>query len=246
MSTLAFTWRPWFDADGCGLEHARGCHGHLRHATGDRAAGSPCGKAPRQEQDFCASHGATKALSEKRKAEEQQRKQLASFLRGIITPPEVDPTQALLNLIAWKYAEVEWWRERVQSLEPGDLTWGEVEYSAKTGGDDWGTKRTQRAAVNVALAEYHKCEDQLATFTAKAIAAGIEERRIRISESIGATVIAVIRAIGNDVATALQQAGAPQSLVDVFRVRFDDSAHHHLVALRSPDPTKQLPRGKQP
>lgn len=238
-------WRDCHDPE-CGSVHPRGCHGHVKARDGEPRR--PCSKSPIRGGTVCPQHGGNAGQVRKTAAKNldraKKRQALATYMRGLGTPPDIDPRDALLTLISWKNAEVEFLREKVMTIEDGDIVWGEVEYTDQTG-MDYGTKRVQKAAPSIWLELYHRAQDQLATYTTKAIAAGLEERRVRVAESIGVMVIGVLRAISMDVQVAIQQAGAVPGVLDAYQLAFDDAAHRHLRALRGggDDEPQQLTGG---
>src|SRR5690625_7033292 len=92
-------------------------------------AGKPCGNWAIKGGTVCRSHGGAaprvKAAAARRRAQAEAAKALALF--G--APKDVEPSQALLDLVHWTAGEVEYWREQVRQLaadEPAALTWGKT------------------------------------------------------------------------------------------------------------------------
>lgn len=217
----------------CGQIHTAGC---TAHRTRD---GVPCGNRPMHGQRVCKSHGGrnpkAKAAARRRQEDEQAR----AILTNLGEPTDnVDATAALMQLISWKYAEVVWLRSIVVDLDQAQLVWGATESS--TAGET--ERRVEQAGQSVWWRLLREAENQLATMTTGAIRAGLEERRVRMAEGVGAAVVGVLRAVAGEVLAALQTAGMPDLLADVFRGTFDEAARKHLLAL---DGGQQLQGGNR-
>lgn len=102
-------------------------------------------------------------------------------------PVEVDPHTALLEELHDAAGEVAWLGEVVRALEVGDVVWGRVEVRT--------TGETHRAGVNIWVQLWHESRDRKLRAADRCIAAGIEERRVRLAESAGAQLAAVVRAV---------------------------------------------------
>lgn len=86
-----------------------------------------------------------------------------------------------------------------ESANPGahSLVWGQTEYRDKTGGDDAGQTVVEQAGINIWYQLYMKEREHLAKVSALALKAGIEERKIKLAESQGELVAAVLQRILN-------------------------------------------------
>lgn len=156
--------------------------------------GERCGRWPVPGATVCRAHGGAspqvKAAAARRRAEEEAARAVALF--G--APKDVEPSQALLDLVHWTAGEVEYWREQVRALaaeDPEALTWGKTR--EKTGGQDVGD--TYEAKPNIAYVMLYAAQDRLAQYAAAALKAGVEERRVALAENQGALVADVIRRI---------------------------------------------------
>lgn len=113
---------------------------------------------------------------------------------------DVHPADALLELVQWTAGEVDYWRMRVKQLDEADLTWGVTR--VKEGGDDRGT--TQEAKPNVAYVMLVDASNRLERYSASALKAGVDERRVRLAEQQGTllhgVLVAVLGELGHDVA----------------------------------------------
>lgn len=105
--------------------------------------------------------------------------------------PDIDPAEAMLSAVSWKYAEVVALRAQVAALEDKERVWGTTR--VKEGGDDRGT--TQEATANIWWVMLRSAEEQLVKFAAAARAAKCDERRVRLAEEHGTMVAGVIKAI---------------------------------------------------
>lgn len=88
---------------------------------------------------------------------------------------------------------------RTESANPGAhaLVWGQTEYRDKSGGEDAGQTVVEQAGINVWYLLYMKEREHLAKVSALALRAGIEERKIKLAESQGELVAAVLQRILN-------------------------------------------------
>lgn len=126
-------------------------------------------------------------------------------------PVDVSPTDALLNEVKWAAGHVAWLRDRVQELEQDALKWGKTKTEDHRATEFPGVNTTEAAAPNVWLELYARERKHLLDVCRAAIAAGIEERRVRLAEQQGALLASVIRAILDDLGlTPEQQAKAPE------------------------------------
>lgn len=86
-----------------------------------------------------------------------------------------------------------------ESGNPGAhaLVWGQTEYRDKSGGDDAGQTVVEQAGINIWYQLYMKEREHLAKVSSLALKAGIEERKIKLAESQGELVAAVLKRILN-------------------------------------------------
>lgn len=178
-----------------------------RRCTGkSKQSGQRCKRAASPGLDKCPMHsGLSKAERLKRAAEEQARK--AVVIYGL--PRDISPTEALLEEVRYTAGHVAWLRERVHEIEQADLVWGTTK--VKTGGEDHGT--TEEAAPSIWLELYYRERKHLVDVTKAAIAAGIEERRVKLAEQQGALLVKVIRGILGDLGLSAEQQAKVQDVV---------------------------------
>jgi len=115
---------------------------------------------------------------------EQARRDVALFRAR----RDIHPAEALLELVQWTAGEVDYWRARVAELDEEDLTWGTTK--VKTGGDDAGV--TEEAKPNVAYVMLTDASNRLDRYSSSALKAGVDAALVRIAQSQGAQLIAVI------------------------------------------------------
>lgn len=160
----------------CGTVHA-GCSAHRRD-------GSPCGNGPLPGQRVCRMHGGKTPgalVNAERRLEQAARERvLAEGLAAAYGDevPLVDPAEAMLQAVSWKYFEVVALRAQVAELDEESMTWGVTR--EKVGGDDRGT--TSEAKPNLWWSMLREAERDLVKFAAAARAAGADERRLEVEQ----------------------------------------------------------------
>jgi hypothetical protein len=110
-------------------------------------------------------------------------------------PRDIAPTDALLEEVRYSAGHVAWLREQVAALEAESLVWGVTEESEKNATEFAGTDTTRSAAMNMWLDLYHRERRYLLDVTKAVIAAGVEERRVKLAEAQGSLLNDVIRRI---------------------------------------------------
>lgn len=189
----------------CGQLHERQghvtCSGHRKAAYG----GGPCLKFPVAGSTVCRTHGAaapqTKAKAEERVAIEAARR--ACDRLGVPLPPEEgDPGTILIGLVREWAGNVEFYRTLVGELpthpEPPTFERGDDGKLHFVPGDPgvYGPTYHQsgiptgEAKPHVLVVLYAEACDRLARYCKEALAAGIEERRIRLEEADARTLMA--------------------------------------------------------
>lgn len=180
------------DCARCGRPHGR-CKGHNR-------AGGPCGKHPVKGMEVCTNHGgkAPQTISARDRRLEQEAadalldKMLADAYGENV--PQVDPADAMLQAVSWKYAECVAWRTAVASLPLKDRTWGVSR--KKFGGEDHGT--TMESKPHIWHQRLEAAEDRLVKYAAAARAAGCDEARVRLAEDQGRMVAVTMQGLAAD------------------------------------------------
>lgn len=160
--------------------------------------GDQCKNYPVRGLRVCLRHsgGSKKARAAATRNLEQEK--LTRVARRLGTPhTDLDPAQALLDLVASKAGEVEWLRHQVELLETdSDLWWGETKVVGKDNpefGEQY--ERTEEARQHIVYTLLHKAEDQLARYAAETLKAGVDERQVRLAEATGAQFEAVLTSL---------------------------------------------------
>lgn len=157
-----------------------------------KRAGGPCTRPAGWGTDHpgigtCKLHlGSTKGHTTAARVEQARRDVVLFAARR-----DIDPGEALLELVQWTAGEVDYWRQEVRLLERDELTWGVTR--VKEGGDDRGT--TEEAKPHIAYVMLTAASDRLKEYSVAALRAGVEERRVRIAENQGRLFESVLRRI---------------------------------------------------
>lgn len=173
-------------------DRGRWCEEHQRwECSSQRKSGrGPChGHHLVRGTDKCRMHLGTRAADAI--AEDAARRAVVTY--GL--PRDISPTDALLEEVRYTAGHVAWLRERVAELEQADLVWGMTEQAEKTATEFSGVDTTYAAKPNVWLELYYRERKHLVDVTKAAIAAGIEERRVKLAEAQGSLLNGVIRRI---------------------------------------------------
>lgn len=111
-------------------------------------------------------------------------------------PVDIDPATALLEEVCRTAGHVRWLARVVAELDPAAVTFGVSEI--KQGGGPTGDYRTASAAPNVWVQLYQSERKHLVDVCRATLAAGVEERRVRLAEQQGELLAGVIRGILTD------------------------------------------------
>lgn len=132
----------------------------------------------------CRMHGGKTPQAAARAEAEKIRRTLGDV------PDDVDPAQALLELVKLKYAEMHWLREKVQEVDPDpgeggaeSLTWGVSKHDEGIGAQGPVDVKTHESQANIWWRLLREAEDQLAKYSALALKAGVERRQIELQEA---------------------------------------------------------------
>jgi hypothetical protein len=183
-----------------------------------RSTGKPCTQPVVPGTARCRFHGG--AAPQVRAAGERRiqaaNAQLAAVTFGLSR--EVDPRDALLEEVYRTAGVVDWLQQKVRALQDDDVVWGVTEEVTKDSGEFPGVDTTRAAAVNVWVELYAKERKHLVDVCKAAVAAGLEERRVRLAEQQGAMLAGVIRAILGDLDLSPEQQTRAAQVVP-FRLR---------------------------
>lgn len=163
-----------------------------------RSTGEQCKRAAIDGGTVCRTHGGAspqaRAAAERRVQEEKA----AAAARLFAVPKDIDPADALIDLVKWTAGEVDYWRrevERIAADEPAKLTAGITRIERGTRDRADVDMRTIETVPHIAYRMLTDAQDRLAKFAAAALRAGVAERQIRLAEDQGALVAQVIRGI---------------------------------------------------
>ena len=149
----------------------------------------------------CKLHGGCAPSSVAAGMEAMARKAVVTF--GL--PRDISAVDALMEEVRYTAGHVAWLREQVQAVEPDALVWGMREQAEKNASEFQGTDTTYAAMPNIWLELYYRERKHLVDVTKAAIAAGIEERRVRLEESKGQLVAEVIKRITGRLGLSAEQ-----------------------------------------
>ncbi|WP_224279101.1 hypothetical protein [Nocardioides lacusdianchii] len=161
-----------------------------------KQSGERCKRAASPDSAVCAMHGSKSPQSrdarERRRAERQALVAAEAF--GL--PREVDPHSALLEELHRCAGAVQWLGAIVADLDKDEVVWGRVKETHGTQlekGAENGT--TYAAQTNAFVRLWQEERDRLAKVAKTCVDVGIEERRVRLAESAGQQLAAVIRSV---------------------------------------------------
>lgn len=151
----------------------------------------------------CKLHGGCAPSSRIAGAEELARQAVVTY--GL--PRDISPTDALLEEVRYTAGHVAWLRERVEELQQEALVWGVTEETDQQASEFPGVNTTSAAKPNMWLVLYREERKHLVDVTKASIAAGIEERRVKLAETQGSLLNGVIRRILDRLALTADQRG---------------------------------------
>lgn len=108
---------------------------------------------------------------------------------------QIHPADALIELVQWTATEVEYWRERVNSLKEEELTWNLTHHQKGRGPQGPVNVKHYEAVMNIAYRMLRESSDRLASYSAAALKAGVDERRVALAENQGAVVVTALNRI---------------------------------------------------
>jgi hypothetical protein len=120
-------------------------------------------------------------------------------------PRVIDPAEALLEEVHRTAGHVAWLQAAVAEFDAAALSWGVTSSVSKTSGEFPGIDTTESAAPPVLLELYLRERKHLVDVAKAALAAGIDERRVRLAETQGLLIVRVINAILDDLHLTARQ-----------------------------------------
>lgn len=193
-----------------------GCAAHNKQ-------GKPCGRAPRTGLTVCPAHGGLAPQVIAKANERRQRQILEEAVTTYGLPREIDPGAALLEEVHRTAGHVAWLKEQVGNLEVEQLTWGHTSDQFTNSNIEQGTESRYEAAIPVLMDLYLKERKHLVEVCKTALAAGVEERKVRIAEEQGQLVAHAINQILDGLnLTPDQQAQVPTLVPRILRAISQD------------------------
>lgn len=165
-------------------------------ATAKRS-GKRCTHWPMHGSTVCAQHGgkAPQVMAAARRRLQEQAAREAAATLGV--PREIAPAAALLEEVHRTAGHVAWLGEVVAGLERREVVWGLAEEIDRPLGEDGGggVETKHKAGVNVWVDLYQRERKHLVWASKEAIAAGVNERIVKVVEQQGALLAGVISRI---------------------------------------------------
>ena len=157
-------------------------------------SGEPCRQRPMLGQRRCRMHGGSSPVAlraaERRIASVEAARQVESWGGRL----DVNPAEALLELVQGKAAEVAYWNWRVGGLSEAERAGLLVAESTFGEGPQGPVDTvTRKVAPHVFVVLLHKAQDQLASFSAAALRAGVDEALVRLATVQASAVVEFAR-----------------------------------------------------
>lgn len=123
------------------------------------------------------------------------------------TPLPIEPHEAILQCIAIAAGEVRYASERIAELDLADAVGNVVTTTTRPlktggGGENPGTlveeTRHEAPALHIWISTRRAAMDRLVQYSATALKAGVEERRVRVAENVGQALADAIRGVLED------------------------------------------------
>ena len=157
-------------------------------------SGEPCRQRPMLGQRRCRMHGGSSPVAlraaERRIASVEAAHQVESWGGRL----DVNPAEALLDLVQGKAAEVAYWNWRVAGLDEAERAGLLVAESTFGDGPQGPVDTvTRKTAPHVFVVLLHKAQDQLASFSAAALRAGVDEALVRLATVQASAVVEFAR-----------------------------------------------------
>lgn len=186
-------------ADGsCGAKTRSG--GQCKHSAGSGTDHLGVGR--------CKLHGGASPNAQLTGVVELARREAAVMGR----PLDIEPGEALLQCIRIAAGEVQYASDRIAELDPGDAIVGQRTVKTRPlseGKDGESADLTVEEVTVTTAADLHiwihvrrQALDRLVNYSAVALKAGVEERRVKIAEQTGQLIANVIRGVLTDLGVA--------------------------------------------
>lgn len=155
-----------------------------------------CNRLPINGTKRCRLHGGATpvaiAKNERRKDQEAAIREAAR----LVTARDIDPATALLETVQYTAGEVAYWRTKVDELTDAQVA-GMGVTKTETGVEKGQPTdlTTTETTTHIYVAQLRDATDRLAKYSALALRAGLEARRVKLAEDQGRAVAGAIRQI---------------------------------------------------
>lgn len=173
-----------------------------------RSTGNQCTKHAIEGGTVCRYHGGASPQARKAAADRVATEKAAAAARLFALPKDINPADALIDLVKWTAGEVDYWRAEVQRIaehEPAKLTAGITRIEKGTRDRADVDMRTIETVPHIAYRMLTDAQERLAKFATAALRAGVDERRVKLAEDQGSLVAQVIRAVLDDLQLTAEQ-----------------------------------------
>ena len=170
-------------------------HGH-RQCGAKTRAGTPCQLYPPPGATRCFMHGGKTPQAKRAAKRRLAQAAAAKAVARLGARRDITPAEALLELVQAKAAEVAYWESKVAEL-PDEQVAGVLLAKTEKGIGPQGPvdTKTRQAGPHVFLTLLHEAQDQLASYSAAALKAGVDEAMVRIATLQGHTAIELARQV---------------------------------------------------
>lgn len=181
-----------------------------------RSTGEQCSKYAIEGGTVCRYHGGASPQARKAAAGRVATEKAAAAAKLFALPKDINPADALIDLVKWTAGEVDYWRAEVQRIAeetPEKLTAGvtRVEKGKRDRADM--DMRILETVPHIAYRMLTDAQERLAKFATAALRAGVDERRVQLAEDQGALVAQVIRSVLDDLQLTPEQASRSGEVV---------------------------------
>ena len=165
--------------------------------TAHSKSGKPCRYVVVPGTKVCRFHGGNapqvREAGQRRLAMEEARQW--ATINGRVN---IEPAQALLELVSMKAAEVAYWERRISDLSEDEYAWGVTKHEEGIDRGEPVNVTTQEAKKNIYLDLLHTAQRDLANFAATALKAGVDQALVTIAQSQAVQIVDVLRAALSD------------------------------------------------
>lgn len=165
-----------------------------------------CNRAPINGTKRCRLHGGATpvaiAKNERRKDQEAAIREAAR----LVSARDIDPATALLETVQYTAGEVAYWRTKVNELADDQVAgMGVTKTETRVEKGQPTDLTTTEATTHIYVTQLRDATDRLAKYSALALRAGLEERRVRLAEQQGQLVAQAVRRILEDLQLTPEQ-----------------------------------------